>query len=546
MQQFTLSDPLHLECGQSIKNVTIVQAPGQVIENGTIVIKDGLIHAVGKNVKVPAYAEVLKADSMYVYAGFIDALSHIGVPAPKADNNANQRGRRPRAPQGVNPGNPPNALAGITPELEVATKLSEKDKEIANYRKLGFTTVHVVPRGRMLPGQGALVNLAGDNAQDMIMKEGVSFFSQLSTARGVFPSTIMGVMTKYRELYKQAEQLKAHHKAYASNSVGMARPESDPTLESFFPVIDGNLPVFFMAPNVRDLHRVMTLKKDLGFNVVLAGVKQGWHMADQMKANNIPVLLSMDMPKEIKAKKADDKKKAEKKDAEKEALEKRKMESYNQHVGQAAAMAKAGISFGLTTMGTKSGNVRKNLQRMIKAGLTEDQALAALTTTPASMFGVDKVLGTVETGKIANLTVSDKPYFAEKSNVRFVIADGHVFRYDAPKKKPAAAKGAKKAAVGGSWSMNIEAPGNETSATLVLEDNAGEISGTMKTAQSAESTINDAELNGSTLFFTNAIEMQGQSITLEFELTFDGDSFEGKVSVGSFGSFDVNGSKNPN
>ncbi|MEM6380499.1 MAG: amidohydrolase family protein, partial [Bacteroidota bacterium] len=517
----------------ALKNVTIIQKPGQQIENGTIVIKDGLIHAVGPNVKIPADAEVLKADSMYVYAGFIDGLSNVGVPAPKPNNNRTR-------PRGAVRGNPPNKMAGITPEMTAAEQISMSDSEIKALRKLGFTAVHVAPRGGMLAGKSAVIALAGDKEADMIIKEDVALVASFQGARGVFPSTIMAVMTKHRELFGQAKQLLAHHKAYKANPA-MARPESNETLEALIPAIEGKQPVFMVAPNVKDLYRAMTLEKDMEVNLTMTGVKQGWYVADQLKSSNEPVLLSMDLPKEIKEKK-DDK---EEKDEETKALEARKMKAYNDHVAQAATMSQASIPFAFSTMGTKTSEISGNLKRMMKAGLTADQALTALTTAPAEMLGLENVLGTVEKGKIANLVISDQPYFGEKSNVRFVIADGTVFPFEAPKKKAAIKKGGERVAVAGEWSYTIEIPGQTTDGTLTLEDNSGEITGTAKTTQTPSAKIQDAELDGNVLTFSLPVEVQGNSITLEFELNINGDKFDGSVSVGAFGTFDIEGSKNP-
>ena len=515
-------------------------------EGATVIIKDGLIHAVGKDVAIPAGAQELKADSMYVYAGFIDALSHVGVPAPKQDNNNRNRFSRP---QGVDPGNPPRELAGVMPDVKTVDKLSVKDSEIAALRKLGFTAAHSVPRGMMLPGKGAVIVLAGETERDMIIMEDVSLFTQFANARGVFPSTLMGVTDKFKELYKQAMQLHAHHKAFKKNPAGMTRPESDPALEAFFPVIEGTQPVYFHTPGVKDLYRAMSIQKELGFKMVLTNVKQGWYLADQIKGQDMPLILSLDLPKEIKEEKKDDKEEKEA-DEEVEALTKRKMEAYKNHVGQAAAMAGKEIPFSIATVGTKAKDIRANLNRMIKAGLSEDQMLAALTTEPAKLLGVSDVLGTVEKGKIANLVVTDKPYFEEKSNVRMVIADGHLFEYEAPKKKAkkagAGADAAEAAAVAGEWTFTIDVPGQTTDGTLTLTQDGSDVSGKMKTSQTPEKDIEDAELKGNTLTFSLTTDIQGQSITLDFELEIDGDKLDGDVSVGEFGSFEVTGSKKPN
>ena len=526
----------------ALKNVTIVQKPGTMIEGGTIVIKDGLIHSVGKNVTIPANAKVLEADSMFVYAGFIDALSNIGIPEPKPDNNRER-------PRGEIRANPPYEMAGIMPHAEAEDMVSTSDKEIEAFRKLGITAVQTVPHGGMIPGQTALIILAGDKAADMILLEEVAMVGTFEDAGRVFPATIMGVMTKYRELFGQARQYMAHEAAYEKNPA-MPRPESDEALESLAEVASGEQMMFMVAPGVKDLYRAMTLERDVEVDMIMANVKEGWRVLDELKAAGKPVLVSTDLPKEIKEKKKkDDEEEAEEaeNDPEMEALMKRKKETYDSYVSQAATFAEEGITFAFTTMGTKASDLRGNLQRMVKAGLSSEQALAALTTTPAEMMGVSNVMGSVEKGKIANLVVSDKPYFEEGSNVRFVLADGHVFEYDTSKKKSAGKSGESLSPgdLAGEWSYTINVPGQVTSGVMTLTDNGGDIEGTVEAETMGTTNMQSVVLSGNTLTFNISVDIQGQNMTLAYELDFTKEAFEGKVGVGSYGNFDVSGSKIP-
>jgi hypothetical protein len=219
-----------------INNAYVVQEPGKVIDLGGVIIRNGLIEAVGKGLKAPLDAKTLEGDSLYVYAGFIEGLSHTGVPKPKQP----ERGSRPEV---KDPGNPPNDVAGIQPERSVTDLMKADDKSVADMRALGFTAAHVVPHGGMLPGQGAIVLLGGDNEREMVLRANTSLYSAFEGGQRVYPATTMAIMSKYRELYKQAEQVKGHAGKYAANSRGMARPEYDDVLAAFFPVIDKKMPV---------------------------------------------------------------------------------------------------------------------------------------------------------------------------------------------------------------------------------------------------------------------------------------------------------------
>lgn len=550
----------------AIKNAFVVQKPGQVIDMGTVIIKNGLITDVGKNIKIPGNAKILKADSMYVYAGFIDGLSNTGIPEPRAQQGQGQQGQgqgqRPR-----NAGNPTNEEAGILPEAGVREKLDPKDKSIEELRKLGFTAAHVAPRGRMMPGRGSIVLLTGDKPEEMIYEENISFNSQLVGARGFYPATILAVMSKWRELYEQAKQSKTHEATYAKDPTGMARPKIDDALQAFYPVIEGKQPVVMATSDIKSIHRALTLKSDLGFPLILADVKQGWHAASKIKSDQIPLFLSLDLPEDKKTAEAgntrsagrgpaagkagataqgNEAKKEEKKlTPEQEALEKRREESMKQHVGQAAEMQKQGISFGFSSFSAKPAVIKANLNRMIEAGLSADAALASLTTQAAKMLGLDASMGTVEKGKIGNLVVSDKPYFDKESNVRFVIVDGDVYEYEAPEKKKGDA--AAKVDVAGAWSYTVDAEGQQVTGLLNLEGNDGNLQGTISSSMTNQkNAIKNASLSGNNLSFSSSVEVDGYNITTDFKVVVEGETFSGTVSAGQYGTFKVKGKKTPN
>lgn len=550
----------------AITNVNIIQAPGRKIDMGTVVMKDGLIVSVGKNVSIPADAIVIKADSMYVYAGFIDGLSRVGLTKPKDE----ERGPRPK-----DPGNPKPEEAGITPQNDVRVSLNPAEKSIEELRALGFTAAHVVPYGGMMPGNGSIILLSGKSADQMVLVNKSSFYSELSPARGVYPATVMGVMAKYRELYRQASLSRAYENAYASNRAGIQRPATDRVLESLYPVVDKRQPVLFKAERVVDAQRVLTLQNDLGFSLMLAELKEGWDIVNKIKAANAKVFLSLDLP-EDKDKKDDKKKDESKKEEgkkdetkkeepkkeeapktataeEKVALEKRKAEFMAKYVGQAATFQKAGVKFGFSTLSAKSGNIQANLRRMIEAGLPEDAALASLTTAPAEMLGLSDRLGSVDNGKIANLVISDKPYFNEKAKVRYVFVEGTMYKFDVKDSKDSKDgkkndSGSKDAGVKaeGEWSISTETPNGVEQSKLVIKKEGNTITGTMSGGSiNPAVAIDNAKLDGNALTFTFTFNYGGSNITVEVAVRIEGDSFKGTSSVAEYGSFPTEGKRLP-
>lgn len=528
----------------AITNVNIIQAPGRKVDMGTVLIKDGIIKAVGKNISIPAEAIVIKADSMYVYAGFIDGLSRVGVTKPKEEDNR----ERPK-----DPGNPSPERAGITPQNDVRSSLNAGDKSIEELRAVGFTTAHVVPYGGMLPGSGSIVLLGGQSADAMVLMSKTSFYSELTSAQRVYPATVIGVMAKYRELYRQATLSKNYESLYAANRTGLERPSTDRVLEAFYPVIDKRLPVLFKSEKILDIQRVLTLQSELGFTLMLADVKEGWDVINKIKTANAKTFLSLDLPEEKKKEdkdKKEDKNKKEAKpksatDLEKEALEKRKEDFVTKYTAQPATFQKAGITFGFSTLSAKTKDIPSNLRRMIAAGLTEDQALAALTTTPAQLLGLSDRIGTVDNGKMANLVISDKPYFNEKAKVRYVFVDGVLYTQEVKEEKKADKSG-KKVEAQGNWTYSTETPQGTNTGKLKLKNDGGTYSGTISSNMSDKETeIKNAVLDGNKLTFTFDFQMGGNTMAIEVSLTLDGDSFEGSMAVGSFGSFPMKGSKDP-
>jgi len=526
-----------------LRNVNIITSPGKMIKRGAVVIKDGLIHAVGQQVDVPYQAKEIDADSMYLYAGFIDGLSHAGLKKEKSSDDSEARGRR-RRPDVDDPGNPPPAMAGIQPQRAVSSLLDPSESELKKLRELGFTAAHIVPEEGMLPGMGALVLLAGDQPEAMVLRDKVSLFSKLDPARGVYPATVIGVMSKWRELYRQARQAQTHETLYANAPEGMARPTHDPILSAFQPVLDGRLPVFFMAEDIKSIHRAFSLQRELGFPLVLAGVKEGWRVADVLKNSDTPVFLALELPDSPKKGKEKEDGEKDSMSKEKKELEARRAEFMKDYESQAAAFAKQGIPFGFASAGAKSKDIKDNLRRMVGQGLSEEQALAALTTVPAKTLGVDKVMGTVEKGKIANLVISDKPYFEEKAKVRYVFVDGRLFEYEAKENANKSADPSAVASAAGTWSYKINIPGQSMEGTLTLVDNDGALEGSVSNSQMPGSTqIRDGAVDDRRLSFSISYDAGGQTITTFWELEIDGDTLEGTVSAGEYGRFDVEGER---
>lgn len=426
----------------AIENVRIVQSPGRIIESGSVVIRDGLIESVGTDVTIPYDAQRIDGSGKIVYAAFIDGLSTTGVPKPKQESDL---------PPVPDRSSPPDDRAGIQPQRDVRDLLSADDKSIDELRSKGFGASHVVPHGRMLPGSGAIVLLAGDNAGDMVLRGDVSMFSQFQGARGMYPGTPMAMTAKMRQLFREARRRRTMQTNYETDPGGISRPEFDAVHYAFFPVIDGTKPVFYFVDDVLEIYRAIKLREDLGFNLMLGGLNEAFDAIDILKSADIPLFVTLNLPEKpdwMDAFKADsiqyildnydpEERTASYRDleAEKRNLEARAFMSRAKYTGVASDLAEAGLQFGFATMGMKAKNIRKNIRELIENGLSEDDALAALTVNAAALLGLSGSLGTVDTGKIANLIVADGNVFADSTQYEYVFVDGKKFSYPKKEKK---------------------------------------------------------------------------------------------------------------
>ncbi|HYG17918.1 MAG TPA: amidohydrolase family protein [Ohtaekwangia sp.] len=516
----------------AITNAAIIQAPGRKIDKGTIIIRNGLVHDVGRSVAIPPDAIVINAERLYVYPGFINGLSHIGIEKPRED----QHRERPK-----DPGNPLPEKAGITPQRRVIDFIAPDESSVDAWRRIGFTAAHVVPYGKMLPGNGAVVLLAGESPESMIIRDKLSLYAELTPADRVYPSTTMGVIAQWRGLYRKAALARQYQSLYAEDPRGLGRPIRDEVLEAFYPVISRQQPVFYKAEKLLALQRVMTLRQELGFSLMLGEVKEGWDLVDKMKTADARVFISLDLPPENK--KDDNGDTTRSADPETEALRKRRDDFVARHVGLAAAYQKAGLRFGFSGTDVKTGDVRKNLRRMISAGLTEDQALAALTTYPAESFGLSDRLGTIDKGKIASVLICDKPYFDEQSVIRYVFVEGVIFKIDG--KEPPKADPNATAAAEGQWSLLIRTPQGKLDAVLTLVREGDQLTGSISAAQTPQAVrIENVTLEGTTLKFSYPGMLDQRTGKIEINVKVAGDNFTGSAFLGT-DSFPAEGKKIP-
>ncbi len=529
----------------AIQGATITVAPGQTIENGTIVFRDGVIVAVGSNLAIPADANVVEADSMFVYPAFIDGLSHVGITEPKNEN-------QPRPPD---PGNPEYARAGIQPDRSAADLIETDASALAKHREAGFAVANIVPYGRMLPGYSAVTSLTP--AGPAYMNPSAGLYTKLQGARGVYPGTPVGVMAKLRQLFRVSAQHQEWAAAYEADPANLMHPPGDAVLEALQPVVKKEAPVLFHANSALEVQRAMRLQDDLGFDLVIAGAKQAPEMVSLLAESGLPIIYSVELPKEDKKKSDADSTTAPPSynsafksndegdiEAERENLEARRAETRQRYMEGAAALEKAGVAFGFTGVDVKTADIVANVRKMVAAGLSEDAALAGLTINNARILGIDRSVGTLEPGKLANIVITTAPVFEKDSAIRHVFVNGHPTEVEAKKAKTGngGEAGPEAEAFAGVWRFLVDSPDGPIPGRFELEVSGGSLEGTASSSASGDADLQDIEIDGDDISFTFQTPDWGE---IRVTATRSDDRWNGQLNVQGVGDIPFTARRGP-
>lgn len=465
----------------AIKNATVVVAPGQTIEKASVVLRRGLIEDVGPQVEIPPGAEVIDGAGLTVYAGFIDGRTTIGLPDTKRSPE------QQRLDEGVKPDftreAPPHMeqanRKGLRPELDAADLVQVTEEAAKKAHAGGFTLARVAAADEFLSGRSALITLSAQPRRNALVRGAVVLQAGFKSYPFGYPSTTMGTIAHLRQMFYDGRH---YARAWSSWKPGTPRPALDPALEAIQPALQGEMAVCFTADTDRDILRALALAEEFGLKAEIAGGEQAWKVTGPLKLRSVPVILSLKLPKEPE----------KKKDAEPEParLVEERERLRNEEIDAAKVLHEKKARFCFSSTGlAAAADALPNIARMVERGLPADAALAALTTTPAKMFGIDATHGTIEKGKAANLTLLIAPLGDKKARVRYVVADGHKFEYEAkaPEEKKKDDKKEEAAPVAADYEVELDAdrvPKTRTggnvvirNATILTVSNAGTIEG---------------------------------------------------------------------
>jgi imidazolonepropionase-like amidohydrolase len=385
----------------AITNARIVTVTGPAIENATVVVADGKITAVGATVTVPSGAKVIDAKGLSVYPGMIDSGTEIGLieissvsgtvdTTEIGDNNAN---------------------------IHVDVALHPDSSHVAVARVNGITTVLSEPRGGLIAGQSALINLDGWVPKEMILKSPAAMHITWPGANAAgfefagFQGQRRSVIEVRREQDRQVDLLKKIIRQARAYADAKEAREKDPTLprqdvdlklEALIPVVRGRLPVVILAVNERDIKNAIAFADEMKIKMILSGGIEAYKLAGELKAKNIPVLIGpvLRMPAN-----EDD--------------------PYDMQFANAGILSNAGVKIAFQTL--DSAHVRDlpyHAGMAAAFGLGKEDALKAVTLYPAQIFGVADQIGSIENGKIANLIVTDGDPLEVLTQIKYLFIQG--------------------------------------------------------------------------------------------------------------------------
>lgn len=362
-----------------------------VIQNGTVVISNGKITAVGTNVQVPQGAEVIDCTGLWIYPGMIDGGTQLGLSEVGSDQRTQDF----------------NEVGDIIPQMKALTAVNPNSVLIPVNRVSGVTTVIAAPDGDLIPGTAALINLYGYTPDQMYGGfEGVVMNFPNTGRRGFFDrrseedikKASEKAIQKLNDVWEKAVQYHKLDSALKSKNVSYY-----PEMEALLPVVRGERALLVEANAAKDILAALEWVKEKKVKkVILTGATEGWRVAAEIVKAGIPVVTGPV-----------------------QGLPSRDYDRYDKAYANAGLMQKAGVKVALRT--NQAANVRNLPYHAAFAaayGMGREEALKAITIVPAEIFGVADKLGSIETGKNATLLVSDGDPLETKTDIKHVFIDG--------------------------------------------------------------------------------------------------------------------------
>ncbi|MEX0710810.1 MAG: amidohydrolase family protein [Pirellulales bacterium] len=468
----------------------IVVSPGQVIESGTLIVRDGVIEAVGGQVEVPSEAVVRPLDGKTVYAGFIDALAELPADASRLADG-----------KGAGYWN-----ADIAPTVRVDERYALDPAANKQLRSQGITARLLAPSLGIVRGTSAVVATSDESGARAILKPQAALHLTLTASRGrdAYPNSPMGAMALARQAFHDAAWYESAWNAYRQQP-GLPRPEHNDALAALAPYRARTLPVVISASDELYFLRADQFAREFNLDCIIRGCGAEYRRLEAVKAAGRPVILPVNFPKPPNVLTPEA--------AMSVALE--RLLHWDIAPENPARLDAAGVKIAFTTHGLSDvGGFLSAIRKAVQRGLNPDRALAALTVTPAELFGLADRLGTLEAGKAANLVIADGDLFQEKTRLLETWVDGRPYLPDDSVPND----------LRGTWSFELATPDGGSETILVeLEGEPAKLSGKVKRADKEAQLIHvvldgsqlAASFKGETVGWTGVVQFSGSATSSE-------------------------------
>jgi len=386
-----------------IRNARIVTVSGADIENGSIVIRDGKIEAVGTSVNVPAGAQSIDGHGLSVYPGMIDAGTSMGLV---------------EVPQGASGTVDTSEVGEFNPNSRAIIAVNPHSAHIGVARVEGITNVVSAPTGGLISGQATLINLLGTSPKEMAVVPNAAlvinyprlgggggggfggFQQQVNLADALTAGERQ--LEQIRKMLRDGEAYGRARDAYAKDS-SLPRPDINVVLEALVPYVRGQQPVIFRADREAEIRGAIKFAEEMKLKPIILGGDDAWKVASLLKEKNVPVILTGIF-----------------------GLPGREDDPYDVLYESAAKLQQAGVRFCISSgdPGAEARNLPMYAGMASAYGLSKADALKAVTLYPAQIMNVADRLGSIEVGKMANLVVTDGDLLEIRTHIHYLFIDG--------------------------------------------------------------------------------------------------------------------------
>lgn len=428
-----VADPRHGH--YAFTNATIVKDATTTLTNASLVIKDGKIIAVGTGLKTPAGAVEVDCKGKYIYPSFIDLYADYGIAQPQRQGggqfNFNQQPQLETAVKGAYGWN-----QAIKSDADAYRVFAVDDAKAKPLREAGFGTVLSHIRDGIARGTGAVVTLANEKENFVIVKEKASahYSFNKGTSTQSYPGSMMGMIALLRQTYLDAQWYKTQPPAEGLNLSLKAWNENQ------------GLPQVFEANDKWNNLRADRIGDEFGVQYIIKAGQNEYQRIKEMKATNATFILPLNYPQAQDVEDPNDARFVSLGD----------MKHWELAPANAAAFEKAGIPFCLTTSDLRSvSQFWTNLRKAMEYGLSENKVMEALTKTPATIMGIYDKVGSLDAGKLGNFIITNGPLFNDKTIIlqNWVQGIKYTVKEDA-------------ASVAGTYTLAVTTPAGKETYTL--------------------------------------------------------------------------------